>query len=227
MPKSAMVYASCVSAVGLLVLVHALASLHIGNLPLMLTYMAFGLAVATLKVPLPGLAGTITGSFVFVLAACAQLSAAETVLIGGASAAVQCLWKPKRALAPIQVAFSVSVLMIASSTTYVLTHAVLGNSPGATVLAFTALAVTVLFGVNATLVAIVLCFVQGQPLTKVYRQYNVWAFPYYLIGSIIAAGLISITAGMGWMVAIIAFPMLYSLFACYEFMTLRLSLAQN
>lgn len=227
MPKSATVYASCVSAAGLLVLVHALASLHIGNLPLLLTYMAFALTVATLKVALPGLAGTITGSFVFVLAACAQLSAPEAILIAGASAAVQCLWKPKRKLAPIQVAFSVSVLMVAASATYVITHAVLGNAAGSSVLAFTALAVTILFGVNSTLVAIVLCLAQGLPLTRVYRQYNVWAFPYYLIGSVIAAGLISITAGLGWMLAITAFPMLYSLFACYEFMTLRLSPAQN
>ncbi|MCC6588363.1 MAG: hypothetical protein IT168_16845 [Bryobacterales bacterium] len=227
MPKSAMVYASCVSAAGLLVLVHALASLHIGNLPLLLTYMAFGLAVATLKVPLPGLAGTITGSFVFVLAACAQLSGPETILIAGASAAVQCLWRPKHKFAPIQVAFSVSVLMIAASATYLITHAALGNALSSSVLAFTALAVTILFGVNSTLVAIVLCFVQEQPLTKVYRQYNVWAFPYYLIGSVIAAGLISITGGLGWALTVTAFPMLYSLFAFYDFMTLRLSPAQR
>lgn len=227
MPKSAMVYASCISVAGLLVLVHGLASLHIGNLPLYLTYLALALVVATLKVPLPGLAGTITGSFVFILAACAQLSEPETILIAGASAATQCLWKPKQALARIQVTFSIGVLMIAASATYFITHAVLGNTPGSSVLAFTGLAVTILFGVNSTLVAIVLCFAQGIPLTRVYRQYNVWAFPYYLIGSVIAASLISITAGLGWTVAIATFPMLYSLYAFYEFMTLRLSPAQN
>src|ERR1700687_723709 len=60
-----------------------------------LACLSLGCIASTMKVRLPGLHGTISVNFVFILIALAQLSLAETLTIAFAVTLVQCLWRPK------------------------------------------------------------------------------------------------------------------------------------
>src|SRR5258706_11764475 len=51
---------------------------------------------STMKVRLPGLHGTISVNFVFILLAVTQLSLGEAFIVAGAATPGHCLWRPKK-----------------------------------------------------------------------------------------------------------------------------------
>ena len=75
-------------------------------------YFLLSLMAATLKLRLPGLTGTLSIGFVFVLLGISELTLAETMLMACAGVAVQCLWRAQRRPAAVQVLFSVSAVAV-------------------------------------------------------------------------------------------------------------------
>jgi hypothetical protein len=109
MPKNALIYAWTVTALGVIVAASTAMLWQPRDTPAFLMSLGLALLASTLKVKLPGLTGTISPGFVFLLVAVARLSWSETVAIGVASALVQSLWRAKRRPANLQIGFNVSV----------------------------------------------------------------------------------------------------------------------
>src|SRR6185437_1652925 len=76
-------------------------------------YCALGLIAATLKVKLPGITGTLTVNYVFVLIGLSDLSVPEAVIAGVLATVVQCLAHAKSRPAPVQILFNVANISIA------------------------------------------------------------------------------------------------------------------
>src|SRR5208337_3274292 len=62
---------------------------------LFVCYLAICIFTSGMKVNLPGVLGTMSVSFLFVLLGVQDLGAGQTMLIGCAGALVQCVWKPQ------------------------------------------------------------------------------------------------------------------------------------
>ena len=214
MPIRAKFFVTFVIATASPILVWALASRDAANAGTFAIYLLIALVASTLKVTLPGLEGTISPAFVLVVASALTLGKAETVLIAATSAFVQCIWKPVRRPAAIQAIFAACTLAIASFSASNATGWLAGGADAAGY-GLASVATVVLFGVNSTLVAIVLCLVQQKSLTQVWRLCNAWSFPYYLAGSIIAGAVTSIQATSEALI-LVSIPMLYALFASYR-----------
>ena len=213
MPIRAKFFVTFVIATASPILVWALASRDTANAGPFAIYMLIAIAASTLKVTLPGLEGTISPAFVLVVVSALTLGKAETVLIAATSAFVQCIWKPAKRPAAIQVLFAACTLAIASySASNAIGWIAGGAEPG---YGLASVASVVLFGVNSTLVAIVLCLVQRESLTHVWRLCNAWSFPYYLAGSIIAGAVTSIKASSDALI-LVSIPMMYALFVSYR-----------
>src|SRR5207249_9832433 len=85
-------------------------------------YLALALLASGMKVSLPGVHGTMSVIFVFILVGVRELTLAQTLLMGVLGTAVQCYWKPKTWPKPVQVAFNVASMASATAGTYYLFH---------------------------------------------------------------------------------------------------------
>jgi len=93
------------------------------NLPIFICYFALALLTSAWKVRLPGITGTISVNFLFVLVATALFSFSETVILASAASIVQSFWKARRPKM-LQVAFNVATLAISSGIAYRAAHAI-------------------------------------------------------------------------------------------------------
>src|SRR4051794_35891928 len=67
-----------------------------GNLGRFLCYLAIAIVASRLKVSLPGVTGTMSVNFVFILLGVLELSFSETLVIGTAAGLTQCFWLAKK-----------------------------------------------------------------------------------------------------------------------------------
>src|SRR5580700_517578 len=58
-------------------------------------YLLICVVASALKVNLPGILGTMSVNFLFILIGILDLGAGQTLLMGCVGALVQCVWKPK------------------------------------------------------------------------------------------------------------------------------------
>jgi hypothetical protein len=164
-------------------------------------------------VRLPGLKSTISVNFVFILIGIAELSLPETLTLALAATLVQCLWRPKTRPKIIQVLFNASSLLISTTLTYAVAHAVPGEQRTLTALAPAA---TVFFLVNTGLISLVLALTSNQELRAVWRQCHLWAFPYYLVGAAIAGAVSASSTMESWRIPLLALPMMYLVYFYYS-----------
>src|SRR5215831_858854 len=89
-----------------------------GDLAKFSCYLLVALFTSSLKIKLPGVNGTMSVNFLFILLGVLELSFAETLVIGTAAALVQCYWKSSRRLQPIHVIFNLSQLPVGTAVSY-------------------------------------------------------------------------------------------------------------
>ena len=170
--------------------------------------------VSTFKVKLPGLDGTYSLNFIFLLVAVAEFTLAEAMLLACAAAAVQSLWRRKNRPTAVQTGFNVSCLIITVSACY-----------GVNLLAFQAfgskliallLGAVVFFVVNTCLVAGIMALISGERVLTVWRQWFLWSFPYYVVGAGIAWAASMSDGRLSTRVLGASLPFLYLMYAYYR-----------
>src|SRR5215471_19068888 len=87
-----------------------------------LCYLLVALLASALKVTLPGIDGTMSVNFLFILLGVMEMSYAETLLMGAAAVVVQCYWRPTKKLQAIHVIFNISQLTVATTAAYAVYH---------------------------------------------------------------------------------------------------------
>ena len=176
-----------------------------------LACLSLACIASTLKVRLPGLRGTISVNFVFILMGIAQLSRSEIIVLSFAAALVQCLWRPKTRPKLIQVLFSACALVISTAVAYTVAHAISGQP--ATLIALIP-AATVFFVMNTGMVSLVLALISNSPLSTVWKQCQLWTLPYYLVGAAIASVASTSVPTAGWRLSLLPLPLMYLVY-CY------------
>jgi hypothetical protein len=178
-----------------------------------LASLSLACIASTMKVRLPGLHGTISVNFVFILAALMQFTLVETLTIAFAATLVQCLWRPKTRPKLAQVLFNTSTVLISTALAYVTARAVpVRDHP------FIALApaATIFFVMNTGMISLVLALLSESKLLAVWKQCHLWAFPYYLVGAAIAAAIEQSSQTVGWRLSLLALPVMYLIYAYYK-----------
>ena len=178
-----------------------------------LACLSLACIASTMKVRLPGLHGTISVNFVFILIALTQLSLVETLTIAFAASLVQCFWRPKTRPKIAQVLFNTSTVLISSALAYMAARAVPGQGR-----LFIALvpAATIFFVMNTGMISLVLALISESTLLAVWKQCHLWAFPYYLVGAAIAAMIGQSSQTVGWRLSLLALPVMYLVYSCYK-----------
>jgi hypothetical protein len=214
MPVTAKLYIGTSVSVGYALLAGAL--IGFAQFPDMARYLAclaLACIASTMKVRLPGLHGTISVNFVFILMALTQFSLGETLTIALGATLVQCLWRPKTRPKLIQVLFNTSTVLISTALAYGAAHAVPGQLH---LLIALAPAATVFFVMNTGMISLVLALLSKTTLLAVWKQCHLWAFPYYLLGALIAAGIVESSQTVGWRLSLVALPVMYLIYSYYK-----------
>jgi hypothetical protein len=168
-----------------------------------------------LKVRMPGITGTISVNFVFILFAVAVFTFEETVLLAAAGGLVQCLWRAKRQPKVIQVCFNVATLAISGGATYRVSHLFVGTNESY-LMALLSIAGACYFTADTLLVSGVLSLIEQKPLLAIWRQCYFWSFPYYMVGGLITALVVSTYRVLGWQMSLLTLPVLYLVFVFYR-----------
>jgi hypothetical protein len=215
MTKTAKLYAISVAVAGLaLTTMFTAAGWEFPETPRFLILLALTSIAAILKVKLPTIEGSMSVLFVFLLIGVATMSLAQTLVLGSIATLLQCIWKPKRRLQPLQVLFNVAAVNLSTIAAFYVPTVLLAqgmDNPVSLVLS-----ACTFFAVNAGLVSTVISLAENESLEKILRQAYFWSFPYYLIGAAIAGAVSSSTHQVGWKVSMFILPLMYLVYRYYR-----------
>ena len=179
-------------------------------------YLAVAVAASFLKIKLPGVNGTLSVNFLFVLLGILELSFGETLLFGVAEVIVQSFWNSSKQLKPIHIFFNASQFSVGTAVAWgtyrLLTAHVLR---GAVPIAVIAVAITY-FVFNTLAVATVVRLSEGKPVLKIWSESYFWSFPYYLAGAAITSLISFLNRHIGWQSSLLVFPPVYLMYRSYR-----------
>src|SRR5580698_7912080 len=135
------------------------------NIAEFICYLGIAILASRLKVNLPGITGTLSVNFLFILVGILELSLTETLILGSVSMLAQCLY-PERPKA-IQVTFNVCAAAVSTGLAYGIYHQPLANMLVGNKPVLLGVAATVYFIANAGSIAAVISLTERRPLTRI------------------------------------------------------------
>ncbi len=201
---------------GLPVLVYALLHWHSDDFFRYVCFLSVALCASVLKVTLPGIKATMSANFLFILVGILDLSYSETVLMGCLGGLVQTLWHADPRPRPIQWLFNLANLALSISAAELVFHSKVAAGVGFRWPLLVAAAATTYFAFNTISVSGIIAMTEGRNPVHVWKECYLWAFPYYLLGALIACGVSAINRLVGWQFALLVFPIVYWIYRSYR-----------
>jgi len=184
------------------------------NIAEFICYLGIAILASRLKVNLPGIAGTLSVNFLFILIGVLELSFTETLILGAVSMLAQCL-HPDRPKA-IQVAFNICAGAISTALAYIVYHHPLATMLLDSRAVLLGIAATVYFISNAGAIAAVISMTESRPLTRILVDCYFWSFPYYLVGAGIAGTIAWFNENFNWETSLLLVPAVYLIYRSYR-----------
>src|SRR5579871_4280756 len=185
-------------------------------------YLALAGMASRMKVRLPGVTGTMSVNFVFILLGVLEMDRLETLAIGCFAGLLQCIWNANKRPSFQQIVFNVGSMAVAiqaSFSVYHFIHDVPLHISGPLPLALSA---AVLFVANTLPVAMIISATEGKPLRKLWSECYFWAFPCYLVGAGVSGLFDAISHAWGWQSTLLVLPLVYWIYHSYRLYLERL-----
>jgi diguanylate cyclase (GGDEF)-like protein/putative nucleotidyltransferase with HDIG domain len=178
------------------------------------SYLAIAVIASRLKVKLPGIAGTMSVNFLFILLGVVELGFAETLAIACAATLAQCLFgdRPRT----FQVAFNVCGVTIATALAYGTFHWTLLGMPQAGISVPLLAAASVFFFANTVPVALVISLTEEKSIRSIWSDFYFWTFPYYLVDAGIASLVGWLNRMVPWETSLLVLPAVYVVYRSYR-----------
>ena len=204
------------ASIGVVVLSFSLAHWQSQDLLRLACYLMVAVLASGLKVQLPGIDGTMSVNFLFILLGVLELSLPETLVIGCTATLVQSVWQARKRIDPVKVVFNVAGMMAnASFLTYASYHWLLARF-GTNKPILLMVAALVFFFANTLPISVVIALTEGKSARRVWSECYFWSFPYYLVGAA-AVGLVGIVNGAaGWETSLLVLPLIYWVYRSYR-----------
>src|SRR5579863_5896635 len=210
----AQVFVGLVIAAGMASLLLAAAHQRSNNIAEFICYLGIAILASRLRVTLPGITGTLSVNFLFILVAVAELSYAEALTLGAVSMLAQSFY-PNRPGA-IQITFNVCAGSLSTALAYLVYHSALANHLIVSRPLILCLAAITYFVVNAGSIAVVISVSEDKPLGQILVDCYFWSFPYYLVGAGIAGVIGWFNREFNWETSLLFVPALYVIYRSYR-----------
>ncbi|MBI3478051.1 MAG: diguanylate cyclase [Acidobacteria bacterium] len=226
MSKRATLFIGMTAAAGASVFAYALAHWQNTELERFVCYLIIAVLASSLKIQIPGLDGTMSVNFLFILLGVLELSLPETLLIGCTAALVQSFWQARQKIVATKVVFNVFMMANAIALSFFTYHQLAGFVGERTpvLLAITAL---VFFLANTLPVAIIISLTEGKSARKVWSDCHFWSFPYYLVGAAVVFTVGFVNRYAGWQTALLVLLPIYWVYRSYRLYLGKLEAEKN
>jgi hypothetical protein len=148
------------------------------------------LLASACKVRIPGMTGTMSPNFVFLIIAIVSLPFSQTMVAAVGAALVQSCWRAQNRPRLVQVLFSAAALVSSAAIAFAAFHLMFHSSETGSLVPPVLLAGAVYMSMNSALVSIVVSLAERRDLKEVAHRCYQCVFPYFAFG-IILTGLIS------------------------------------
>jgi diguanylate cyclase (GGDEF)-like protein/putative nucleotidyltransferase with HDIG domain len=219
-------FITLVGAIGLSVFAYGMFHWHSQDLIRLAVYVLIAAIASGLKVTLPGVNGTMSVNFLFVLLGIVELNLPETLLIGLAGVITQVLWK-SRNVKPVHLTFNLAGNSAAIGAAYWVYRFVDSGWITQSLPLSLVAAASTYFLANTIPIAIVISLTEHKTVQKVWKDCYFWCFPYYLFGAALTGLAHLINQKAGWETSLLAFPAVYWIYRSYRLYLERLEHEKN
>ncbi len=214
LPIGAKAFIGLVITIGTASLLQAAIHQSSKNIAQFICYLGVAALASRLRVTLPGITGTLSVNFLFILVGIAELSYSEAMTLGAISMLAQTLY-PSRPNA-IQLTFNVCAGALSTALAYVVYHNSLANELITSRPLILGLAASTYFIANAGCLGAVISFSEGRPLRRILVDCYLWSFPYYLVGAGIAGAIGWFNQEFNWESSLLFAPAMYIIYRSYR-----------
>lgn len=192
-------------ALGVATLLWAIANWHCSDPVRLVSFALATVFGSMLKLRLPGVRSTVSGSALFILVGTVNLSVPEALLVGALAMLVQSTWRTSGRPKLGQTAFNISALATAVFITaqlfdYSHHHFLEPVSFGLLALAF--------YCSNTFPIAAIIGLTESQPILRVWASQR-WLLPYYVAGASMAWVIGTLPRAIQWEFPVICLPLVY------------------
>ncbi|MCX6621377.1 MAG: HD-GYP domain-containing protein [Acidobacteria bacterium] len=169
-------------------------------------YLSIALAASALRLSIPGITGSVTVNYLFVLIGVVELSFGECVVMACLSALSECAWRHGKVNAGYQTLFNASVLTVSGAAAWGAYHLRISPLDAAAFPLQLGLASLVFFVVN-TLAAAKLYAVEKEiGFWSAWKQRHVSSLLHYSVAGCAVALIAWLNRAFGWEVALLILP---------------------
>ena len=222
MSKRATTFIATTALLGMSVVAYSIWHWQSSDLVRFFCFLLIATLASGLKIQLPGIDGTMSVNFLFILLGVLEMSLPETLVIGCTASLAQCVWSARRHADPAKVLFNVfSMMANAIAISYFAFHRLekLFGASTPVLLMATAL---VFFVANTIPVSIIISLTEGKSPRKIWSECYFWSFPYYLVGAAIVFFVDFVNRHTGWQTTLMVLPIMYWVYRSYRLYLERL-----
>jgi len=219
----ARLFIGATAALGMWALAHALWHWQSADPTRFVCYLLIAVLASSLKIQLPGIDGTMSVNFLFILLSVLELNLPETLVLGCTATLAQCLFGSRQKLVPIKIVFNVFGMMAnAIAVSYFAYHG-LQRVLGAGTLPLLVVTALIFFLANTVPVAVVISLTEGKPAHKVWAECHFWSFPFYMVGAAVVFAVGFLSKQMGWQTSLLVLPLVYWVYRSYHLYLAKLA----
>src|SRR4051812_39079317 len=179
-------------------------------------YLLVAMLASGMKVTLPGINGTMSVNFLFILIGFLDMSYPETMALGCAATIVQSLYGSWRKVKLVHLIFNVFGMMCTAIAVSELAYQWAAQFFHQSIPLMLMCAAVAYFLTNTIPVSIVIAITEKQNFKKIWSECYFWSFPYYLVGAAIAGGISFASRYIGWQTALLVLPVIYWIYRSYR-----------
>src|SRR5271170_6286603 len=219
----AKLFIATTAALGMWALAQALWHWQSVDLTRFICYLLIAVLASSLKIQLPGLDGTMSVNFLFILLSVLELNLPETLVLGCTATLAQCLFGTRQKLVPIKIVFNVFGMMANAIVLSYFAYHDLQRVLGAGSLPLLVITSLVFFVANTVPVAVIISVTEGKLAHKVWAECHFWSFPFYMVGAAVVFAVGYLSKQVGWQSSLLVLPLVYWVYRSYHLYLAKLA----
>ncbi len=216
LPSKARAYIGLTAVLGSASLVAAIVTWDSPDFFKYTAFLLVAIASSSMRIRVPGITGTLSLTFLFVLFGILELNPSETLMLGCMVTLVQCYWNRAGRRRPAQVIFNVSSMALAIFVAEAVFRASVLTAHHIDPPLRLAVATCVLFLANTVPVAVLIGFTEDDSVFDTWRERSFWSLPYYLGGAALAEVASLANHFVGWQAVLLTGPAMYLIYRSYR-----------